>query len=85
MGFFVNVQKPSQLQNLRRVPGGGRQARWQINRELVVLFEPGVQELKKIHRDAPPFGGLFLIQAKAAMLPFGPMQPIGLIVPSVSF
>jgi hypothetical protein len=74
MGFFVNVQKPSQLQNLRRVPGGGRQARWQINRELVVLFEPGVQELKKITSRCALCWRPVSIQAKAAMLPFGPTR-----------
>jgi hypothetical protein len=47
MGFFVNVQKPSQLQNLRRVPDGGHQVRWHIVGELVVLFELGLQQLKK--------------------------------------
>jgi hypothetical protein len=51
MGFFVNVQKLKQLQNLRRVPDGGRQGSWHIIGELVVLLQSGVQELKKSHQD----------------------------------
>ena len=51
MGFFVNVQKLKQLQNLRRVPDGGRQGSWHIIGELVVLLQSGVQGLKKSHQD----------------------------------
>src|SRR6266571_3726392 len=54
--FVSAVQKPTQLQILRRVPDGAHQARQHIIGEVVVLLQSGVNELKKSHQDAlrPP-------------------------------
>ena len=73
--FVSAVQKPTQLQILRRVPDGAHQARQHIIGEVVVLLQSGVSELKKSHQDVlrPPLRwGLFHIRAKPAMLPLGP-------------